>query len=301
MKRFLCVLLVALALVGLMTTVASAEEYAMVTSENGYGVRMREGPSKAYRVVTTYDVGTTVIVQQRGTGWSQIRVGETVGWMMNEFLIFGTSGTGTGSGGASGGVGTGTVVSDNGLRVWLRTTPGGKRIQLYSPGTAVTILTYGDEWHYISIGGVRGYMMSRYISVTPPPAPSSKAVEAVSVNYPSPVVDDVLQAAVTPSDATVTYSWKVGGVEQSNSATLRVLNDYIGKPITLTVTGTGVYYGSKTYTTDPVVSSRQVTQVSLNKPQPFVGDTLSAVLKPSSATVSYSWRVGGVEVSTEAT
>ena len=168
MKRFLCVLLVALALVGLMTTVASAEEYAMVTSENGYGVRMREGPSKAYRVVTTYDVGTTVIVQQRGTGWSQIRVGETVGWMMNEFLIFGTSGTGTGSGGAGGGVGTGTVVSDNGLRVWLRTTPGGKRIQLYSPGTAVTILTYGDEWHYISIGGVRGYMLSRYISVTPP-------------------------------------------------------------------------------------------------------------------------------------
>lgn len=301
MKRFLCVLLVALALVGLMTTVASAEEYATVVSDNGYGVRMREGPGKVYRVITKYDVGTTVIVQQRGTEWSQIRVGETVGWMMNEFLRFGTTGTGTGTGGESGGVGTGTVVSDNGLRVWLRTTPNGKRIQLYRPGTAVTILSYGGEWHYISIGGVRGYMMSRYISVTPAPAPSSKMVEAVSVNYPSPVVDDVLQASVTPSDATVTYSWKVGGVEQSNSATLRVLNDYIGKPITLTVTGTGVYYGSRQYTTDPVVSSRQVTEVSLNRSQPFVGDTLSAVLKPSSATVSYSWRVGGIEVSTEAT
>ena len=299
MKRFLCVLLVALALVGLMTTVASAEEYAMVTSENGYGVRMREGPSKAYRVVTKYDVGTTVIVQQRGTEWSQIRVGETVGWMMNEFLVFGTSGTGTGSGGESGGVGTGTVVSDNGLRVWLRTTPNGKRIQLYSPGTAVTILSYGDEWHYISIGGVRGYMMSRYISVTPPPAPSSKAVEAVGINYPSPVVDDVLQAVVTPSDATVTYSWKVDGVEQGNTASLRVLNAYIGKKITLTVTGTGVYYGSKTYTTDEVVSSRRVTAVSLSKEQPFVGDTLTANIKPSSATVTYSWRVGGAEVSTE--
>ena len=301
MKRFLCVLLVALALVGLMTTVASAEEYATVVSDNGYGVRMREGPGKVYRVITKYDVGTTVIVQQRGTEWSQIRVGETVGWMMNEFLRFGTTGTGTGTGGESGGVGTGTVVSDNGLRVWLRTTPNGKRIQLYRPGTAVTILSYGGEWHYISIGGVRGYMMSRYISVTPAPAPSSRMVEAVSVNYPSPVVDDVLQASVTPSDATVTYSWKVNGVEQSNSATLRVLNDYIGKPITLTVTGTGVYYGSRQYTTDPVVSSRQVTEVSLNRSQPFVGDTLSAVLKPSSATVSYSWRVGGIEVSTEAT
>ena len=301
MKRFLCVLLVALALVGLMTTVASAEEYATVVSDNGYGVRMREGPGKVYRVITKYDVGTTVIVQQRGTVWSQIRVGETVGWMMNEFVRFGTTGTGTGTGGESGGVGTGPVVSDNGLRVWLRTTPNGKRIQLYRPGTAVTILSYGGEWHYISIGGVRGYMMSRYISVTPAPAPSSRMVEAVSVNYPSPVVDDVLQASVTPSDATVTYSWKVNGVEQSNSATLRVLNDYIGKPITLTVTGTGVYYGSRQYTTDPVVSSRQVTEVSLNRSQPFVGDTLSAVLKPSSATVSYSWRVGGIEVSTEAT
>lgn len=90
MKRFLCVLLVALALVGLMTTVASAEEYATVVSDNGYGVRMREGPGKVYRVITKYDVGTTVIVQQRGTEWSQIRVGETVGWMMNEFLRFGT-------------------------------------------------------------------------------------------------------------------------------------------------------------------------------------------------------------------
>lgn len=299
MKRFLCVLLVALALVGLMTTVASAEEYATVVSDNGYGVRMREGPSKVYRVITKYDVGTTVIVQQRGTEWSQIRVGETVGWMMNEFLRFGTTGTGTGTGGESGGVGTGTVVSDNGLRVWLRTTPNGNRIQLYRPGTAVTILSYGDEWHYISIGGVRGYMMSRYISVTPAPAPSSKMVEAVSVNYPSPVVDDVLQASVTPSDATVTYSWKVGGVEQSNSATLRVLNSYIGEKITLTVTGTGVYYGSRTYTTDPVVSERRVTAVSLSKEQPFVGDTLSANIKPSSATVTYSWRVGGAEVSTE--
>ena len=46
MKRFFCILLVALALVGLMTTVASAEEYATVVSENGYGVRMREGPAR---------------------------------------------------------------------------------------------------------------------------------------------------------------------------------------------------------------------------------------------------------------
>ena len=151
----------------------------------------------------------------------------------------------------------------------------------------MTILSYGDEWHYISIGGVRGYMMSRYISVTPPPAPSSKAVEAVSVNYPSPVVDDVLQASVTPVGRDRDLQLEGRRREQSNSATLRVLNDYIGKPITLTVTGTGVYYGSRQYTTDPVVSSRQVTQVSLNRSQPFVAirfPPCSSPPRPRSAT-----------------
>ena len=54
MKRFLCVLLVALALVGLMTTVASAEEYATVVSDNGYGVsyarRPQQGLSRNHQI-----------------------------------------------------------------------------------------------------------------------------------------------------------------------------------------------------------------------------------------------------------
>ena len=46
MKRFLCVLLVALALVGLMTTVASAEEYATVVSDNGYAYVCAKAPAR---------------------------------------------------------------------------------------------------------------------------------------------------------------------------------------------------------------------------------------------------------------
>ena len=86
MKRFFSILLIAALLVGvtpLMASVALAEDYATVTSDNGYGVRLREGPSKAYRVIAKYDVGTTVVVQQQGIEWSQLRVGSTVGWMMN--------------------------------------------------------------------------------------------------------------------------------------------------------------------------------------------------------------------------
>ena len=124
MKRTFSILLITallVALMPLMSTVALAEEYATITSENGYGVRLREGPSKAYNPLGTFDVGMTVTVLQRGDEWSQLQIGDTVGWMMNQYLIFGV----TGSTGSTGAVANAYVYSPDGLRVWLRATPGG--------------------------------------------------------------------------------------------------------------------------------------------------------------------------------
>lgn len=55
----------------------------------------------------------------------QLRVGSTVGWMMNRYLRFGAVGSGS-TGGSVSGIGTATVTSGNGLRVWLRATEGGQ-------------------------------------------------------------------------------------------------------------------------------------------------------------------------------
>ena len=217
MKRIFSILLITALLVGLlpmMGTVALAEEYATVTSENGYGIRLREGPSKAYGVIGKYDVGTTVVVLQSGTEWSQLQIGETVGWMQNKYLIFGATGSISGStGSAVTGVANATVTSGNGLRVWLRATAGGKRLDLYSPGTPVTVLERGNTWCRVSIGGSIGYMMTQFLAFEQPPAPASLKVTGVSINYPYPVVGDTLEAIVKPEDATVKYSWKVDGVE----------------------------------------------------------------------------------------
>lgn len=304
MKRFFSILLVTALLIGLtplVASVAQAEEYATVISDNGYGVRLREGPSKTYNVIKVYEVGTTVIVQQKGLEWSQLLIGDTVGWMMNQYLNFGSVGNSVSNGSITG-VGNATVTSDNGLRVWLRTRPSGTRIRLYSPGTAVTVLQRGDTWSQISIGGTIGYMMSRYLAfeTISVPASGSKQVTAVSVNYPDPLAGDTLEAKVTPEDATVTYSWKVDGVEQSTDETLVVLARYAGAKIQLTVKGIGVYTGTATYTTSEVVTAKWISGVQLSKSEPYVGDTLTAILKPSSAKVIYSWRVGGIEVGTEA-
>ena len=67
-----------------------SEGTAYVTSYNGYGVRLRTGPGTGYRIIRTYAVGTPVTVLERGTYWSRISIGGTVGYMMSQFLHFGS-------------------------------------------------------------------------------------------------------------------------------------------------------------------------------------------------------------------
>ena len=299
-KRLLTILVLAVLLVSIAAlggAFAEDNSYATVTSTNGYGVRLREGPSKNYAVKTKYSVGTIVTVLQRGTSWSQIQVGSTVGWMLNEFLEFGKGGSGSSSSSIS--YSGAYVTSGNGLRVWLRASAGGTRLQLYSPGTPVTILTYGSKWCHISIDGSVGYMMTQFIHFDTTPA-AAKKVLGVSVNYLDPYPDDVLVATVNPEEATVTYSWTVDGVEYSTSSIQTVLNSFQGETIKVTVTGTGEYTGTASFTTNAVAADPWIKSVKLSSSSPIVGETLTAILNPSSADVEYSWRSNGIEVSTGA-
>ncbi|MBR3873973.1 MAG: SH3 domain-containing protein, partial [Clostridia bacterium] len=312
MKRIFSILLITALVIGLMPmmgTVALAEEYATITSTNGYGVRLREGPSKAYNPLGTYDVGTTVQVLQSGTTWSQIVVGGKTGWMLNEFLIFGTTGNGGTSSGSAPSGDTAYVWSDNGLRVWLRAKAGGQRLQLYSAGTPLTVIKRGSDWSHVYIQGSYGYMSSYYIDFGDKSSakeetttPTGGALKSVSLNYNYPVVGDVMEATIKPDGAKVKYSWKVDGVVMGTEPTFSVLTRYANQTISLTVTGTSGWTGTLTKTAkEPVQISKGLKSVSLSKASPVVGNTLSAVLQPSSAVVEYSWRVGGVEVSSEAT
>ena len=319
MKRIFSILLITamlLALTPLMGTVALAEEYATVTSENGYGVRLREGPSKAYNVIRTYGVGTTVTVLQSGLEWSQLRIGETVGWMQNKYLNFGTTGSFGYTGSTITGIGTVTVTSDNGLRVWLRSAPGGTRVELYSPGTPATLIEYGETWCHISINGQVGYMMTEFLSgvggyapggsgsggTVPPAQTVSGPLESLAINYPYPVVGDTLEAIIEPAGATVKYSWKVDGVELGTEPTFNLLARYYDKHVSLTVTGIGNNYGTLTTNCKNLVQIGQVVKgVKLDNVAPVVGDEIGAILQPSSASVEYFWHVGGVEVSNDPT
>ena len=312
MKKIVVTLLLAAILLTMtpMSATLAEASYATVQSGNQYGVRLRLGPSTSYASQTTLPSGTVVTVLEKGTVWTRIQAGTLTGYMMSKFLVS-SGGSSTSS---TPSLGSATVYAGNGKRTWLRTAPNGRRLGLYSDGTPLTILGYKGEWTRVMIGSSVGYMMTKFIALpapTPEPTPIPySALTKVELNYEYPLVGDTLLATITPSQATVTYQWyrdKVGGTKLSTAAAYTATTADVGHKICVEVTGTGQWAGQKvSVLSQPVTKERKVAGVMIvntiaDHSAPLAGDILKAVVAPSSATVTYSWRVAGVEKGTEAT
>ena len=312
MKKIVVTLLLAAILLTMtpMSATLAEASYATVQSGNQYGVRLRLGPSTSYASQTTLPSGTVVTVLEKGTVWTRIQAGTLSGYMMSKFLVS-SGGSSTSS---TPSLGSATVYAGNGKRTWLRTAPNGRRLGLYSDGTPLTILGYKGEWTRVMIGSSVGYMMTKYIALpapTPEPTPIPySALTKVELNYEYPLVGDTLLATITPSQATVTYQWyrdKVGGTKLSTAAAYTATTADVGHKICVEVTGNGQWAGQKvSVLSQPVTKERKVAGVMIvntnaDHSAPLAGDILKAVVAPSSATVTYSWRVAGVEKGKEAT
>lgn len=312
MKKIVVTLLLAAILLTMtpMSATLAEASYATVQSGNQYGVRLRLGPGTNYASQTTLPSGTVVTVLEQGTVWTRIQAGTLSGYMMSKFLVS-SGGSSTSS---TPSLGSATVYAGNGKRTWLRTAPNGRRLGLYSDGTPLTILGYKGEWTRVMIGSSVGYMMSKYIALpAPTPAPTPvpySALSKVELNYEYPLVGDTLLATITPSQATVTYQWyrdKVGGAKLSTAAAYTPTAADAGHKICVEVTGTGQWAQQKvSVLSQPVTKERKIAGVMIvntntDHTAPLAGDILKAVVAPSSATATYSWRVAGVEKGTEAT
>ena len=130
-----------------------------VTSGNGKGVNLRSGPSKSYPSIGYYSVGTKATMITKGSTWSYISIGNRYGYMMTQFLTTKkTDGSVTPASGAY-------VVSANGKSVNLRTAPttASTIIAAFKVGTKMTVITRGNDWYFVQIGGYYGYMMRQFI------------------------------------------------------------------------------------------------------------------------------------------
>ena len=166
-----------------------------VWSSNGYGVRLRSGPSTGYRVIAVYSVGTQVSVLQTGVLWSRIQVGTTVGFMMSEFLTSTDPGTSTPE---PTGDDLATVWSSNGYGVRLRSGPGTSYsiIGLYSVGTRVAVQTRGTDWDYILVGSRLGYMMNEFLIYDDPDQTVATGI-TVTADYATGMQDETVDLDVT--------------------------------------------------------------------------------------------------------
>ena len=60
---------------------------AKVWADNGYPVKMREGPSQNYKVMTSVPLNTIVdVLEEVNAEWAKIQYGYNAGYMMREFL-----------------------------------------------------------------------------------------------------------------------------------------------------------------------------------------------------------------------
>ena len=284
--------------VGSSSSSGSVSGNAFVTSHNGYGVRMRTGPGTGYRVIRTYDVGTPVTVLQSGSYWSKISVNGTVGYMMSQFLTYGS--TSGGSSSSDSVVCYATIWSRNGYGVRLRRGPSKDygTIGTYSVGTTVAVLEKGHTWDKIRVGSRVGWMMNEFLDYH-----NTNEVTSVTLNNYRPAVGTVLSVqAISPSKATVAYEWRVDGVTKGTASTYTVTAADVGYQIQLKVTGTGSYTGSaKSAKTDKVLSNTQLSGLSLEPTAPVVGNTLIAKVEPANASVLYAWIVGDSQVSNAST
>lgn len=280
--------------------------YATIWSSNGYGVRLRSGPSTSYGKIGVYSVGTSVAVLEKGTTWDRIRVGSRTGWMMNDFLIYQNANEVT-------------SVSLNNLYPTVGTV---MKVKAMSPSHATvsyqwyadstlrsTNSTYtvstADEGKVIQlkISGTGAYSGSAWSAQTAKVI-SNKQISSLKLNTTAPVVGDVIKASFTPADAYVAYAWKVDGYQVSNQAEYKVTANDVGKAIELIVSGTGSYSGTLSASTAAVAASGMLTNVTIRNESnanigavPMVGDTLAAVVAPSQATATYQWYRNGAAIS----
>ena len=284
MKKILAAVMAVVLMLGMLTA-AQADQIATV---KGGRLRLRASASSTGNVLTSYPTGTVVTIKGTYGKWCQVVTPDgRTGFMDSNYLTLTTSPA------PDTPVGTATVVSENGKNVRLRSGPGTKysTIGSYPVGTQATILKRSAEWDRVTIGGITGYMMSKFLwegSVTP-----EKPVEKPYTAF------------VTSSDGGAVHLREGEGKKYRSQGTYPV-----GTEVTVLKHGTTwdrVQIGAATgymmnkFLTTTVMYT-MVTNVRINNITPRVGDILSAVVTPAHANVTYEWKDDkGVLLSTAAT
>ena len=146
-----------------------------VRTGNSGKLNLRVGASQQTGSLGLYANGTKVLMIQRIGDWAYVNVNGQRGYMMYKFLSFdGSSTPDTPTVDPTKAVAM-VVKTGNSGKLNLRETPslGARSLGLYANGTVLQAVSLGNGWHWVSVNGKIGYMMSQFLAsytapVTPP-------------------------------------------------------------------------------------------------------------------------------------
>jgi hypothetical protein len=97
-------------------------------------------------------------------------------------------------------------------------------------------------------------------------------IKSIKIQNLNPKLGDFVTYVIDPHGAQVLFEWKVDGVVVSTASSFRLTDpSHVGKEITVTVTGRGLYYGTATHSTSYVPDVREpITRVELIYNRSFV-------------------------------
>ena len=144
---------------------AEKQQTAVVRTNTGIGLNLREEPSTDGAIITSVKNGGEVVVLQKGSAWSRVSVGTQEGFMSTKYLHFGNAPVQQPT--------TGKIAVVNNprdtqvLNLRQNASLDAKVIDYYRNGVKVTILKAGSTWHKVQVeDGKVGYMMAKYLKVT---------------------------------------------------------------------------------------------------------------------------------------
>ncbi len=140
---------------------------AIVRTNTGIGLNLREEPGMDGAIITSYKPGTQVKVLQKGVAWSRVSVGGQEGFMATQYLNFG-SGSSSSTGSTTGKIALVNNPKDTQvLNLRQSASLDAKVLDYYRNGVKVTILKSGSTWHKVQVeDGKIGYMMAKFLKMT---------------------------------------------------------------------------------------------------------------------------------------
>lgn len=175
----------------------SGSSAAYVRTGNGGSLNLRSAAKTGNNIIAAVPNGAALTVVARGSTWSQVVYQGALGFVMSQYLVFGSAAAAPVSTPTptptpkpvsvpSGAALTGYVNTSNGGSLNLRKTASDRAgvLGTIPNGAALTVTGKGDAWCAVIYNGMSGYVMTKFLYIpltggtsidpaTPTPAPAS--------------------------------------------------------------------------------------------------------------------------------